>query len=160
MRAWLNVATRRPFYDQPDVVVAAIEDVAQGRRLFLARDTSFYGGHRWGIAPLSILESTGNYRGSLLEDMRRRSPDVLKRLVGVMAESSRGRAALFDGRDRTFHEALVARLGDAATADALLQRVQERVVEPYEGMRGTSGQLLRDLRDRGFYLPPDTATSP
>jgi|GEM_PF-6832992 len=53
------------------------------------------------------------------------------------------------GADPTLHAALLEHLPDT---DAVLRRVHERVVAPYTAGRGDRAAILRDLRDRGFYV--------
>ncbi len=88
--------------------------------------------------------------------MGKRDIDNLRRVLSVMAQSPGGRALLFGpaaGRDKTFDDALEARLKALGTTSAdVLDQVKAQVITPYESLSGESGKLLKDLRDRGYFL--------
>ncbi|MEZ4403145.1 MAG: DUF4157 domain-containing protein [Kofleriaceae bacterium] len=71
--------------------------------------------------------------------------------TGASPTSAAGSAATPAGADPTLLAALNAHLGDVTP---ILQRVHDRVVAPYAGGRGETAAMLRDLRDRGFYVTP------
>jgi hypothetical protein len=211
-RRWLTTVSDadRPMYDQPTTMVEAFNDT---------EGTHFYGGHHWEVTPLtesagghSLLEDgaaggTTDYRTTLDRDMARRTPEIVERILEIMAESDGGRTALFGtaqlvapapgvgggasegapmcttdgtsdvaptsseaappdapdpavsvpdgavppGADPTLRDAIAARLG---AADPVLARIHARVVAPYEGATGDGGRMMRELRDRGFYVTP------
>lgn len=152
-RQWLRLVKERPIYDQSAVMVEALDDV----RSHPSEGTHFYGGHHWTVASRTILETPQAYGDMVLQDMRRRSIEQLERILCNMAESAGGRRILFGEGDRAadayFLETLQQRLAEESTTrEEILERVRQRVVSPYEGVTGTSGQLLRELRDRGYFL--------
>jgi hypothetical protein len=75
---------------------------------------------------------------------------------GAAAEGVAGtsRGAVPPGADAILHEVLAEHLGDLTP---MLQRIHAQVVAPYEGTSSESTNLLRELRDRGFYLAPTSA---
>ncbi len=156
-RRWLTTASDpdRPLYDQPQIMVEALDDVrAHDPRETRERDTHFYGGHHWTIAPREILRSTDEYRESLLRDMQYRQREgQLERVIMIMAESAGGQDILYGARDVTFHEALATAAGGQPEAQGILERVFRRVVEPFQqgNAPGAAGDAARDARDRGHY---------
>ena len=139
----------RPLFDQPSVMVDAVDDVHSGGSVL-------QGSHHWVIAPARILESTAAYGEALELDMRVRAErGELARVLGVMAESAAGRAILTAPAPRpadlaAFHDAL-GRVAGASEAAALVDGVRERVIEPYED----APPELAALRDRGYFLADD-----
>jgi hypothetical protein len=157
LKQWLKtvVDADHPFFDQPKAVVDGLNSV-----LSHPPNTGnvLQSGHHWSIAPRGILDSDAIYRASLDRDMGSRDLDNLRRVLSVMAESEGGRALLFGPpakHDKTFDDALEARLKALNTStQAVLDQVKAQVITPYESLGGESGKLLRQLRDRGYYITP------
>lgn len=155
---WVDNASNpdRPLYDQPRIMVEAIDDVrAHHPQHNSDYDTHFYDGHHWLVVPRTTLEaSPASYRGSLERDMPIRFRErQLERILMIMAESQGGRTILTSpDQDPTFHAVLRQVAGDAE-AEAMLQRVEERVIAPIENAtaQGEAARAGADARDHGYY---------
>lgn len=155
---WVENASNpdRPLYDQPRIMVEAIDDVrAHHPQDNSDYDTHFYDGHHWLVVPRTTLEaSPASYRGSLERDMPIRLRErQLERILMIMAESEGGRRILTSPeQDPTFHTVLRQVAGDAE-AEAMLQRVEERVIAPIANStaEGEAARAGADARDHGYY---------
>ena len=156
-KRWLDLVSDpdRPIFDQPSVIVEGLNQVAaHSVPGGVTRGTHFFSGHHWTVAPREILDSTDTYRASLDRDMGLRNREQLRRILSVMAENEGGRAILFGATgDPIFNAALEERLKKSGTSSAeVLEEVRAATILPYKDAPGELGKLLRQLRDRGYYL--------
>jgi hypothetical protein len=144
--AWLGRVEQmeRPLYDQPRILVEALDQVASHRPAAGAPQTHFYGGHHWEVAPEQTLTSPSSYRESLQRDMSRRSPETMRRILTTMAESEGGRRIL-GGSDPDFRQAL-DQPPHGNAAGLMSQALASR-----EAPAGAGGSSVTEfLRSRGF----------
>ncbi|KIG14402.1 hypothetical protein DB30_06877 [Enhygromyxa salina] len=172
LKKWLTAMEdeERGFYDQPEVMIQAMDSV-RGHVAKYEGDPNdphddVFGrevkaGHHWQVAALeigpgqdNILASDKNYADALERDMRARSPADIERILEVMAESEGGRTILAGqgGGAANFRSTLAKVLNGDAEAEAMLERVRTKVLEPYENLSGEEAELKHGMRQRGYYL--------
>lgn len=159
---WFRLVSNpeHPIYDQPDIVINAInavvghseQAVAEGAR----PPSHFYGGHHWQVVERGILEQDpSRYQAALTRDMQRRGRlDLMPRILAIMAESEGGYQIL-STREASFMAALnTAFPGQAeGLVAAAINRVRGAGVG--EGA-GADSQTAAFLRQHGFhYLAGD-----
>lgn len=163
------------FYDQPDVMIEAMDSVRGHRAKHegnledphddkIGREVK--AGHHWQVAAVefgtggkvddgkdNILAHDLRYLEALNRDMAPRSVDETERILEVMAESKGGRDILAGrgGGADGFRQALDAKIG-STEVEAMLKRVHAKVIEPYKGLSNEEAELEQGMRARGYYL--------
>ena len=163
IRRWFAIVSDREerIFDQPPEFMAGVLSV-QG--------TSFYGGHHWqvdvGVRPTGsegpALPSIEGYRSALRQDLARRSPDTLRRILTTMAETPAGSRALFEdteqeGADRVLQDELQewTREPGRPSYDDLKLQVQSSI----RAYGGPAADLLQSLQAMGYHQLVDELAS-
>ncbi len=138
----------KPMFDQPKIMVDALEDVTPGDSKW-----DFSGDHHWTVVNRGTLLDTAKYKSELLKDMQRRSESQLQRILEIMAESDGGWDILFTRPDPELFGALdeaTKGLKPATTSAALLAKVKQSVAAP--GGKDDSAKLMRDMAKLGHHI--------
>lgn len=146
-RALDRAASGTMVLDQPLEVLRGFASV-QGARL--------QSGHHFQVSGWAlVLESKKVYTSKVVADMNSRTPDGVRQILQVMAQTKPGYEAIF-GAETDAASILPALREWAGTSGAdiaaMLQAVHDQLPPPaMEGVDAKRKQLASDMYDRGFY---------
>jgi hypothetical protein len=155
-KSWITRASNPdfPIYDQPSIVVNALNNVighrSQAGKTEVRQRTRFLGAHHWQMLEREAITNAARYREILELDMRQpRRKGMISRVLSIMAENPGGKEAL-TGSDPDFLAALKTVYGDPSAM------IKQALGSTEKKPAGKSTSLLEFLRQRGYhYLAGD-----
>ena len=146
-RALDRAAAETLVLDQPLAMLRGFASV-QGARL--------QSGHHFQVSGwTSVLENKKVYTSKVVADMATRTPDTVRQILQLMAQTRAGYDAVFG--DETGTASIVPALREwaadsGADVDAVLELVHDRIPPPeLAGLDAKRKQLATDMYSRGFY---------